>query len=199
MAIPERESQDLLKDLRQATQQLSEERRIFFSGPVVVFKWRNAAGWPVEYASPNAEQVFGYTAQEFLDGAVAYADVIDRADIERVTREVREASEGGRPSFAHEPYRIHRKDGQVAWLDDYTTILRGPDGAVDHYVGYVIDVTERRAFEEESAKLRAQLLHAQKLESLGVLAGGIAHDFNNLLMGILGNADLALLLSLIHI
>jgi|GEM_PF-958953 len=55
------------------------------------------------------------------------------------------------------------------------------------------DITERRRAEEERQRLEAQVQHAQRLESLGVLAGGIAHDFNNLLMGVLGNADLALL------
>jgi signal transduction histidine kinase/CheY-like chemotaxis protein len=53
------------------------------------------------------------------------------------------------------------------------------------------DITARKQAEAERLAMERRLLHAQKLESLGVLAGGIAHDFNNLLMAVLGNLDVA--------
>jgi PAS domain S-box-containing protein len=54
------------------------------------------------------------------------------------------------------------------------------------------DISLEKQLREENRKIEAQLLHVQKLESLGVMAGGIAHDFNNILLAILGNAELAL-------
>ncbi len=54
------------------------------------------------------------------------------------------------------------------------------------------DITGRRRSEEAHERLQAQLIQAQKIESIGRLAGGVAHDFNNILSVILGYTDMAL-------
>ncbi|MDD2733336.1 MAG: DUF3365 domain-containing protein [Desulfuromonadaceae bacterium] len=59
----------------------------------------------------------------------------------------------------------------------------GTDGTVESVLGITRDITSLRRTE-------AQLLHVQKMESIGTLAGGVAHDFNNILTVIGGYAEL---------
>jgi len=54
------------------------------------------------------------------------------------------------------------------------------------------DLKAVKTMEAEKRRLQKQLLQAQKMESIGLLAGGIAHDFNNLLTGIIGYAGLSI-------
>jgi PAS domain S-box-containing protein len=82
-----------------------------------------------------------------------------------------------------------RKDGTsfIAELRGRSLALQGASARVT----IIRDVTELRRVEAEQRALAERVRHAQKLESLGVLAGGVAHDFNNLLTVIANGVALA--------
>lgn len=89
--------------------------------------------------------------------------------------------------------RIRRTDKQVRWIWVAGRQRFDEAGVPRRIAGVIQDTTERHQALEDRQRLESQIQHAQKLESLGVLAGGIAHDFNNILTSILGYTDLALM------
>ncbi|HKI49626.1 MAG TPA: PAS domain S-box protein, partial [Desulfobacteria bacterium] len=89
------------------------------------------------------------------------------------------------------------KDGRRILIEYHSTLVRSDDG--EPYIsGMGRDVTEKVQGKKQLKLLREQIVQAEKMKAVGVLAGGVAHDFNNLLMGIQGNASLMLLTAGTH-
>ncbi|MCD4733155.1 PAS domain S-box protein [bacterium] len=141
---------------------------MFLTGSVVIFKWRNEEGWPVEYVSEDVESIFGYLASDWTSGKILYADILHKDDVERIGSEVRHFSESGASKFEHEPYRVIRKDGEIIWLIDHTTILRNEAGNITHYLGYVVDITRRKQAEEELRKSEERYRSIWKNSPVGI-------------------------------
>ncbi|MBE0584018.1 MAG: HAMP domain-containing protein, partial [Desulfofustis sp.] len=80
-----------------------------------------------------------------------------------------------------------RADSTTGWL-----IVRGERVAPARLRGTVLDISARKQAEIERQAMHEQLLHSQRLESIGRLAGGVAHDFNNMLGVIIGYTELSL-------
>ncbi len=149
------------------------------------------------YYSPGYVRMLGYEAgEDAADGEAwtgkAWAELIHPEDREQVLKANLDCIENRVESFAVE-YRMQARDGSWRWiLGRGRAVARDASGRAIRLIGTHQDITERKLAEQEREKLQAQLLQAQKMESVGILAGGIAHDFNNLLHAMRGNIELLL-------
>jgi PAS domain S-box-containing protein len=82
------------------------------------------------------------------------------------------------------------KDGRLVTAEASVSPIYSSEGTLTGFIAVQEDITDHENAEAERKNLEAQLIQAQKIESLGTLAGGIAHDFNNILGIILGHSTL---------
>lgn len=124
-------------------------------------------------------KLFGYSSKEELKGVdIAQTLYKNPKDREVMQREIRK-----RGFLKDYEIELKKKNGQIISALITNSILYDEAGNVTGYWGFIRDITEKKQLEQ-------QFFHAQKMESIGLLAGGIAHDFNNILSAIMGYASL---------
>ena len=138
----------------------------------------------------EAERVYGVPRSLAL-GQDYYRTFLDADKRDAVREDVAQVLDG-KSTRSFETV-VRGRDAAEYRLIWNITRLVGVGGDAIGVIASGQDITELKRLDSERRALEAKVQHAQKLESLGVLAGGIAHDFNNLLVGILGNASLALM------
>ncbi|WP_224983285.1 ATP-binding protein [Geomonas agri] len=173
--------------VREALAEREEHIRLLFNSTAEAIFAINRDG-TCTFCNPACVRVLGYDAPDeivgnhmhsFLGHTASDGTVIEEQDCPICLT----LSAGHGSHNVNEIFR--QKDGAAIPVEYWShPILR--DGKLVGCVVTFLDITQRNMLER-------QLLQAQKLEGIGVLAGGIAHDFNNLLTAIIGGAEIALM------
>jgi PAS domain S-box-containing protein len=155
----------------------SEERyrQLFESNPLPMWLYDLET---LRFLSVNesAVQHYGYTREEFL--AMTIKDIRNPEDVPAMLKSV---DEGRSEKLGISEWRHRRKDGAIVQVEirSRPLVFNGREARLV----LATDVTEKKLLEEK-------FLHAQRLESIGMLAAGIAHDLNNVLAPIVFAAPL---------
>ena len=147
------------------------------AGSIGTWSWELGSGFS-EW-SPGLNERFCLPPME--QGIQAFVSHVHPDDREKMLALAETAIHGTDGDVFENEWRVIGVDGIARWARARGR-LEKRDGTT-RMVGTILDVTERRALEEE-------LRRAHRLESIGRLAGGLAHDFNNLLAAMIGSLDL---------
>lgn len=134
----------------------------------------------ITFWNRGAERLYGWIAEEVMGRSAR--EVLNKAPVPELEEARRKVLLDG--EWAGELRQV-TKDGREITVESRWTLVRDEKGEPKAWLVINTDVTERK-------KLQEQLILAQRMEGIGVLAGGVAHDFNNLLTVIKGFSEMLL-------
>jgi PAS domain S-box-containing protein len=142
------------------------------------------------YISPRNEELIGYTFEDILDNPRLWTSLLHPDDRERVLAADRDSNTSGE-TFSLE-YRMIAKDGRVIWVQDEATLVQVGEGPA-YWQGYMVDVSERKAAEEQLARaLEVEREASRRLRALDEMKNtflqAVSHDLRTPLAAILGLA-----------
>jgi two-component system phosphate regulon sensor histidine kinase PhoR len=140
--------------IRADLDQAEEKFRTHVEGlPLVT--WLHGAGdrSATRYVSPQIKTMLGYSPQQWESEPDLFAKALHPDDCERVLTEVDRAMRSSTPFQAE--YRLLARDGNVVWIRELGTTVRGVDGEPLYGRSFLLDIGERRRADEERDRLLA--------------------------------------------
>jgi len=123
------------------------------ASPAVLFTRKFGGGHDPTWMSDNVRDLAGYPPGRFIATPGFWAEQIEPADRHGVMAHLATAQEGSQIN----EYRFRHQNGTTLWFREGVAVIRGADGRPLEQVGYLIDVTERRIFEESLRDRDAEL------------------------------------------
>ena len=110
------------------------------------------------FVSPQMKVVLGYEPERFLEEPRFWFSLIHPEDLARL--EASGVLDAADVTTFDEVYRMRAADGAYRWIHDTSTPVFGDDGELDHFLGFMIDITERMHAQEHvrQAEERYRLL-----------------------------------------
>ncbi len=131
------------------------------------------------FVSPSYCQMVGYSEEELLNQP--FLMVIPEEFRQEYSKKYSEGIQKINSIGMLDEFQLQRKDGQIIHVS--TRYNRVVLKNRTYHAFITRDITDQKSLE-------LQLLHADRINTLGTLAGGMAHEFNNLMVSILGYAEM---------
>ena len=126
----------------------------------------------INFVSDYVEPMLGYTVEEWLSEPNFWLRIVHPEDRERAAREAHAIFEGGRGGTSQ--FRWVAKDGRPVHVEAQSVVIRDEAGRPLGMRGVTMDITARKASEEEVRKSREQLQLALEATNLGICEWDLA-------------------------
>ncbi|MBK8944666.1 MAG: PAS domain-containing protein [Ignavibacteriae bacterium] len=143
-----------------------------------IYNVRIENGEAVEtFHGPGCYAVTGYKSSDYLKEPELWYNMVHDDDKENVLKQSQNALKG--ENVLPLEHRIIHRDGTIRWVKNSIVLQKDENDNVISYDGIVNDITKLKEAEEQNKIKSEQLIHADKMASLGILVSGIAHEINN--------------------
>lgn len=128
--------------------------------PAAIFTCKPSGSYGTTYISENITAILGYHSYQFLEDPNFWADHIHPDDRDTILAKIPQIFEHG---FHQHEFRFLHADGTYRWLYEHLNLILDEHGQPLEFIGYLIDISDRKAIEEQLHRTEERFRIAQEL------------------------------------